>query len=136
MVGAVGLDVGRVLALDRRELSGGMAKRVGIARALALGPELMFYDEPKSGLDPAPAHQIQDLIAAAHARTGPDGGRRTTVVVTHDKDLLCRLRPRVVMLDGGRVSFDGAYEAFCLSESPVVRPYFEWMPGLHHRLRN
>jgi phospholipid/cholesterol/gamma-HCH transport system ATP-binding protein len=132
VVAAVGLDVERTLGLDRRQLSGGMAKRVGIARALALEPALIFYDEPTSGLDPSLAHQIHDLIATAHARPGA-GGRRTSVIVTHDKDLLYRLRPRVVMLDGGRVSFDGTYDDFWRSDSPVVRPYFELMPGLHRR---
>jgi phospholipid/cholesterol/gamma-HCH transport system ATP-binding protein len=132
---AVGLDVRKVLGLDRSELSGGMAKRVGIARALALEPALIFYDEPTSGLDPHLAQQIQDLIAAAHARGQTGGQSRTTVLVTHDKDLLFRLCPRVVMLHEGVVSFDGDYEAFRQSDSPVVRPYFELMPGLHQRVR-
>jgi phospholipid/cholesterol/gamma-HCH transport system ATP-binding protein len=133
VLGAVGLDVPRVMGLDRRELSGGMAKRVGIARALALEPATIFYDEPTSGLDPNLAHQIQDLIADAHARPPRGSAQRTSVIVTHDKDLLHRLRPRVVMLDGGRVSFDGGYDAFRRSDSPVIRPYFELMPGLHQR---
>lgn len=134
VIAAVGLNVDRDLELDRTQLSGGMAKRVGIARALALEPVLIFYDEPTSGLDPHLAHQIQDLIGTAHAQ--PQGcGYRTTVLVTHDKDLLFRLRPRVIMLDGGRISFDGTYDAFRESQSPVVRPYFELMPGLHQRIR-
>lgn len=133
---AVGLDPARVMDLEREELSGGMAKRVGIARALALEPRLIFYDEPTSGLDPQLARQIQDVIADAHARPLAAGGRRTTVMITHDKDLLYRLGPRVIMLDGGRVSFDGAYEEFRQSASPVIRPYLELMPGLHQRVRS
>jgi phospholipid/cholesterol/gamma-HCH transport system ATP-binding protein len=130
---AVGLDVSRVLDLDRRQLSGGMARRVGIARALALEPMLIFYDEPTSGLDPHLAHQIHDLIAEAHAR--PRGsGRRTSVMITHDKDLLYRLQPRVIMLNEGRVWFDGTYEAVRQSDSPVIRPYFGLMPALHQRV--
>jgi phospholipid/cholesterol/gamma-HCH transport system ATP-binding protein len=58
---------------------------------------------------------------------------RTTVIITHDKDLLCRLRPRVVMLHEGKVSFDGSFEAFQASDSPIIRPYFELMPMLHQR---
>jgi phospholipid/cholesterol/gamma-HCH transport system ATP-binding protein len=54
-------------------------------------------------------------------------------VVTHDKDLLYRLRPRVVMLHEGRVSFDGPFEAFEDSDSPIIRPYFDLMPTLHQR---
>jgi phospholipid/cholesterol/gamma-HCH transport system ATP-binding protein len=113
-----------------------MAKRVGIARALALEPALIFYDEPTSGLDPELAQQIQDLIAQAHIHGQSAEQRRTTLLVTHDKDLLFRLRPRVVMLHDGRIAFDGDYEAFRQSESPVIRPYFDLMPGLHQRVRS
>jgi len=134
VVKAVGLDVTRVLDIDRRDLSGGMAKRVGIARALALDPLLIFYDEPTSGLDPNLAHQIQDLIAEAHLRNR-DGTPSTTVMITHDKELLYRLSPRVVMLHGGVVAFDGPYDAFRQADSPIVRPYLELMPGLHQRTR-
>jgi phospholipid/cholesterol/gamma-HCH transport system ATP-binding protein len=134
VVGAVGLNVPKDVALDRCELSGGMAKRVGIARALALDPALIFYDEPTSGLDPHLAHQIQDLIMEAHSR--PRAGEpRTSVLVTHDKDLLYRLRPRVIMLHDGKVAFDGTYAGFQASDLPVIRPYFELMPGLHQRCR-
>jgi len=132
VVRAVGLDMPGVMDLDRHDLSGGMAKRVGIARALALEPALMFYDEPTSGLDPNLAHQIQDLIATMH-HSDVNDERRTTLLVTHDKDLLYRLQPRIVMLADGRVSFDGPYAAFRECDSPIVRPYFELMPGLHHR---
>jgi phospholipid/cholesterol/gamma-HCH transport system ATP-binding protein len=63
------------------------------------------------------------------------GAERTTIVVTHDKDLLYRLKPRVVMLHDGRVSFDGPFEAFeaAAATSPIIRPYFELMPVLHRR---
>ncbi|MEO5336980.1 MAG: ATP-binding cassette domain-containing protein [Magnetospirillum sp. WYHS-4] len=109
-------------------LSGGMAKRLAIARALAMDPKVMFYDEPTTGLDPTSATQIQDLILATHQA---DGGFRTTVIITHDKDLLLRLAPRVVMLHEGRVFFDGPFAGFHGSASPVIRPYFDLMPVLH-----
>jgi phospholipid/cholesterol/gamma-HCH transport system ATP-binding protein len=134
VVHAVGLDVTRVLDIDRRDLSGGMAKRVGIARALALEPMLIFYDEPTSGLDPHLAHQIQDLIGEAHLRTS-NGTPSTTIMITHDKELLYRLGPRVVMLHDGVVAFDGPYDAFRQTDSPIVRPYLELMPGLQQRTR-
>jgi phospholipid/cholesterol/gamma-HCH transport system ATP-binding protein len=57
------------------------------------------------------------------------------VLVTHDKDLLYRLRPRVIMLHDGYVAFDGTYDSFQNSDLPVIRPYFELMPGLHQRCR-
>lgn len=133
---AVGLAVPDNLEVAREDLSGGMAKRVGIARALALDPALIFYDEPTSGLDPQLSQQIQDLIQQVHERNmGNSQGPRTSLVITHDKDLLRRLEPRVVMLHAGKVFFDGTYEAFAKSNSAIVRPYFELMPVLHQRVR-
>jgi phospholipid/cholesterol/gamma-HCH transport system ATP-binding protein len=118
-----------VLWKDRSELSGGMAKRVALARALAMRPFTIFFDEPTTGLDPINAGQIHDLIRATHDERGHVA--RTTVIITHDKDLLRRLEPRIVMLHGGRVHFDGPYAAFEASDLPSVRPYIEAMPGLH-----
>ncbi len=132
-VQAVGLDPDEVLEKDRDELSGGMAKRVAVARGISKNPELIFYDEPTTGLDPDHAGRIQDLICTTHEGEGPRAGERTTVVVTHDKDLLYRLRPRIAMLHEGRVFFDGSYESFMASDSPLIRPYFDLMPGLQRR---
>jgi phospholipid/cholesterol/gamma-HCH transport system ATP-binding protein len=115
-------------------LSGGMAKRLAIARALAMDPICMFHDEPTTGLDPLTASQIQDLLLSTHSGQGVGHGRRTTVIITHDKDLLSRLRPRTVMLHKGRVFFDGPFEEFQASRSPIIRPYFELMPILHQRI--
>ncbi len=134
VVEAVGLNPDEVLEKDRDDLSGGMAKRIAIARALAMDPMLMFYDEPTTGLDPHHAAMIQDLIALTHSTHLDGQDRRTTVIVTHDKDLLRRLRPRVVMLHEGRVFFDGPFAEFERSESPIVRPYFDLMPVLQHRV--
>jgi len=117
---------------QRYELSGGMAKRVAVARAIAKRPVVIYYDEPTTGLDPVNAARIQDLVLTTH-RLGAEGGDRTTVIVTHDKDLLVRLRPRVVMIHEGRVHFDGPFEQFAASESDVIRPYFDVMPALHER---
>ena len=128
---AVGLGADSILEKDRDELSGGMAKRVAIARALAMEPIHMFYDEPTTGLDPDHAAQIQDLICATHNGHRMNGVARTTLVITHDKDLLFRLRPRILMLHDGRVLFDGPYEQFEEADSPVIRPYFDLMPVLH-----
>ncbi len=127
---AVGLDPDATLDENRDELSGGMAKRVAIARAIALDPVLVFYDEPTTGLDPQHAVRIHDLIFNIHHDPGIRGVERSTVVITHDKDLLRRLRPRIVMLHEGKVFFDGPHAAFAESQSPVIRPYFEQMPVL------
>jgi len=90
------------LATPTESLSGGMAKRLAVARALAMDPVVLFYDEPTTGLDPTNAAQIHDLIVATHDERRPGRPGRTTLIITHDKDLLSRLEPRVVMLQGLR----------------------------------
>jgi phospholipid/cholesterol/gamma-HCH transport system ATP-binding protein len=121
------------LATDNHDLSGGMAKRLAIARALAMEPVVLFYDEPTTGLDPVNAARMHDLIHATHNTVLPGGLERTTVIVTHDKDLLVRLRPRTVLLHEGRVHFDGPFSAFEQADSEAIRPYFELMPILNRR---
>jgi phospholipid/cholesterol/gamma-HCH transport system ATP-binding protein len=134
----VGLDPDAVMHRDREELSGGMAKRVAVARALVMDPVLVLYDEPTSGLDPEMCVQIHDLIAATH-RAQPalagtrKGAVRTSIVVTHDTELLRRLQPRVVMLHGGRVLFDGSFDAFAASDNEHVAPYLAQMHVLNAR---
>jgi len=124
-----------MLNTHRDELSGGMRKRVAIARALAVKPSAMAYDDPTAGLDPARAGLIHDLIAQAHAQLGARGRPQTTLVITHDKDLLRRFKPRVLMLCEGRVRFDGPWAEFESSEDPLIRPYVSEMPRLHLRQR-
>ncbi len=121
------------LERDQSELSGGMAKRLAVARALSMDPVVVFYDEPTTGLDPSSAIQVHDLILDTHRQEGREGGPRTTLIITHDKDLLRRLRPRTVMLHDGGVFFDGRFERFEASDSTIIRPYFDLMPRLHAR---
>lgn len=129
---AAALDDRDVLFKHRDELSGGMAKRVAIARAIAMQPKVIFYDEPTTGLDPVISAQIHELIFRTHHE--PSGvGTRTTIVVTHDRDLLRRLRPRVVMLHRGGVAYDGSYEGFTASPHPAAQEYLRAMPVLQAR---
>ena len=121
------------LNTDTNDLSGGMAKRLAVARALSMEPNVIFYDEPTTGLDPSSALQIQDLILTTHFDRKTGDSERTTVIITHDKDLLGRLQPRTVMLHEGRVSFDSSFREFEASDSPLIRPYFDLMPVLHER---
>jgi phospholipid/cholesterol/gamma-HCH transport system ATP-binding protein len=130
----VALDPDKDLTLTTDQLSGGMAKRVAIARALALDPILLFYDEPTTGLDPQVAEKIQDLIGSVHRGKAASGFARTTLIITHDKEMLFRLQPRVIMLDAGRIVFDGTYADFGRSDSPGIRPYFDLMPKLQQRV--
>ena len=134
VLAAVALPAGdEFLATPTESLSGGMAKRLAVARALSMDPLVMFYDEPTTGLDPTSASQIQDLILATHRARTDAGKRRTTLIITHDKDLLNRLEPRTVMLHEGRVAFDGPFADFRHSASPIIRPYFDLMPVLNQR---
>ncbi|MFZ4430953.1 MAG: ABC transporter ATP-binding protein [Phycisphaerales bacterium] len=130
---AVGLDPDVQMHRDRDVLSGGMAKRVAIARALVMDPALVLYDEPSSGLDPDMASQVHELILATHARRPAVGDLRTSVIVTHDTELLRRVRPRVIMLREGKVSFDGDFEHFLSSDDPAIEPYLRQMAMLHGR---
>jgi phospholipid/cholesterol/gamma-HCH transport system ATP-binding protein len=135
---AVALDVDDVINKDRDELSGGMAKRVAIARAIATDPRVVFYDEPTTGLDPVVGGHVHELIWRVHNQPPGEAsagasGVRTTIVVTHDKELLRRLRPRIVMLDRGRVCFSGSYDEFTESTIPAAEQYLHAMPVLHAR---
>ena len=121
------------LNIDHSELSGGMAKRLAIARALSMNPYVIFYDEPTTGLDPKTSAQIHDLIQTTHDMKLADGSERTTIIITHDKDLLYRLRPRTVMLYEGTIYFDGPFDEFERFDSEIIRPYFDAMPVLNQR---
>lgn len=119
------------LKTDVNDLSGGMAKRLAVARALSMAPNVIFYDEPTMGLDPTSAGQIQDLILTTHEKGNRAGHSLTTLIITHDKDLLNRLEPRTIMLHDGEIFFDGPFKDFAKSTSPIIRPYFDRMPVLH-----
>jgi len=97
--------VGLREAIDRMpaELSGGMKKRAGLARAIALDPEILFYDEPSAGLDPVTSAEIDRLIMDLARKLGV-----TSVVVTHEMDSAFRIADRMAMLDAGRVLKVGA----------------------------
>lgn len=89
------------------QLSGGQKKRAGLARATALDPEILFYDEPSAGLDPVTSAAIDDLIMDLSRKL-----RVTSVVVTHEMDSAFRIADRMVMLDKGRVLMVDTREAF------------------------
>ena len=108
------------------ELSGGMQKRVGLARALALSPEVMFYDEPTTGLDPVTSHRIDDLIESIRSNRGVAG-----IVVTHDLRTVRRVVDRVVMLyprnrlnnGESQILFDGPVSKLAGSSDSRVREF-------------
>ncbi|MCX8050943.1 MAG: ATP-binding cassette domain-containing protein [Chlorobi bacterium] len=102
------------------DLSGGMRKRVGVARALVGNPQYIFYDEPTTGLDPVTSEQIDHLIRDLQVRLGV-----TSVVITHDMFSVFNIADRVAMLDDGVVRFEGNVEAFRSSLDPVVQEFIE-----------
>jgi phospholipid/cholesterol/gamma-HCH transport system ATP-binding protein len=101
------------------ELSGGMIKRVALARALALDPEIVFLDEPTSGLDPIGAGEFDDLIRTLQRTLG-----LTVFMVTHDLDSLHTVCDRIAVLADGRVITAGPIPTMLASEHPWVRSYF------------
>ncbi|PWB75891.1 ABC transporter ATP-binding protein [candidate division GN15 bacterium] len=100
------------------ELSGGMRKRVGLARAIAAGPEVLLYDEPTTGLDPITADVINDLIVSLNQRL-----LVTSIAVTHDMASAFKIAERIVMLYEGRIAFDGTPEQIKISSNPIVRQF-------------
>ncbi|WP_447976586.1 ABC transporter ATP-binding protein [Candidatus Nitrospira bockiana] len=103
------------------ELSGGMKKRVGIARALASGAEILLYDEPTAGLDPINTCLISRLILKLKAK------RITQVVVTHDLETAYRVADRLILIDKGRAVFEGTAQELQASPLPAVRGFVD--PG-------
>jgi len=100
------------------ELSGGMRKRVGIARALALDPSLILYDEPTAGLDPLTARTVDDLILRLRDDLGV-----TSIVVTHDLDSAFRLADRLAVMDAGHLVAEGRTDEIRASTQPFVRRF-------------
>lgn len=114
----VGLDAS---ALEKypAELSGGMTKRVALARALALDPDIVFLDEPTSGLDPIGAGDFDSLIATLQRTLG-----LTVFMVTHDLDSLHTVCDRIAVLADGKVIAAGTMETMLQSEHPWLKEYF------------
>lgn len=105
------------------ELSGGEQKRVALARAIAMDPEVVLYDEPTTGLDPPRAHIICELILKLQERLG-----LTSIVVTHDMTATMKLANRVVMLHGGRLIADGSPEEVSTATDPTVACFVRGLP--------
>lgn len=115
-------QVGLSEAGDKRpsELSGGMQKRAGLARSIAVRPEVMLYDEPTTGVDPITAGVVDRLIIKMRDTYG-----MTSVVVTHDMTSAYRIADRIAMLYEGAIIFTGTHEEIIKSDNPYVRQFIE-----------
>jgi phospholipid/cholesterol/gamma-HCH transport system ATP-binding protein len=101
------------------ELSGGMKKRVALARCLCTDPEIMLFDEPTTGLDPVTARSINNLIKETHDRI-----RFTGVMITHDINQVISIVQKVAVLDTGTIEFTGTPEEIRTTQDPMVRQFF------------
>jgi len=102
------------------EISGGMQKRVGLARALALQPEILLLDEPTAGLDPISSGEIDDLILKLQKEHA-----LTSVVVTHDLQSAKTIADNVALLDKGKVVMEGSFQELAESQNDLVREFFK-----------
>jgi len=107
------------------ELSGGMRKRVGIARAIALRPKYILYDEPTTGLDPVTSAVIDQLMVRMRKKLNVTG-----VVITHDMRSAYTVGTRIAMLYEGRIRFEGTIDEIHKTTDPVVRQFIEGKPTL------
>jgi phospholipid/cholesterol/gamma-HCH transport system ATP-binding protein len=115
MVGLPGVE-----EMRPSDLSGGMRKRVGLARTLALQPEVVLYDEPTTGLDPINTARINHLIVGIRRALG-----LTSIVVTHDMGTAFSVSDRLVMLGRGRVLMEGTPDEFRSTQERYVRDFID-----------
>ena len=114
------LGVDHAAPLTPAQISGGMAKRVGIARALVMKPELLIYDEPTSGLDPVTSRTVDDLIEEMRERFAV-----TSVVITHDMVSAFDIADRIAMLIKGRVVAEGPPDVILACDDPDVQRFVQ-----------
>ena len=116
-------NVGLADAIDKvpSELSGGMQKRIGLARTLMLNPEIILYDEPTTGLDPVTSNEISHLILNMQKKYNV-----TSLIVTHDMNCAKLVAHRIVVLKDGTFAAEGSYDELAKSEDEFVRGFFEF----------
>jgi len=117
------VDLAGAEPLMPAELSGGMRKRVGLARAIALRPKYLLYDEPTTGLDPVTAAVIDQLIVRTREALGV-----TSIVITHDMRSAYTVGDRIAMLYQGRIRQVGTVDEIRATTDPVVRQFIEGRP--------
>lgn len=114
------VGLGHTVNMMPAELSGGMRKRVALARALILKPNVILYDEPTTGLDPITAREISELMVEVQKKYNA-----TSVIISHDMNCIRITSNRVIMLIDGRCYADDTYENLRLSKDPKIREFFD-----------
>jgi len=100
------------------ELSGGMKKRVALARAIILKPKYIIYDEPTTGLDPIIAEEISNLILKLHHQYNV-----TSIIITHDLDCINKIKGQIAMIHNKNIVFDGTFDKFINDERKIVKGF-------------
>jgi phospholipid/cholesterol/gamma-HCH transport system ATP-binding protein len=118
--------VGMAASRDKMpaELSGGMRKRIGLARALVLNPELMLYDEPSAGLDPVTSATIDELMISLSEKIGA-----ASIIVTHEMDSAFKVATRMAMIHEGRIHAEGTPEEFRDHPDPIIHQFVSGDPA-------
>jgi phospholipid/cholesterol/gamma-HCH transport system ATP-binding protein len=113
--------VGLLDAIDKMpsDLSGGMRKRIGLARTLIVNPEIMLYDEPTTGLDPITSREISELILQMQKRY-----KTTSIIITHDMECASITADRIVIMNDGQFVTEGSFEKLKNSKEQFVRSFF------------
>jgi phospholipid/cholesterol/gamma-HCH transport system ATP-binding protein len=102
------------------EISGGMKKRVALARAIAANPDIILYDEPTTGLDPITADMINELIVNVHKKLGV-----TSIAVTHDMSSAYKIADRIILLYQGKIIWDGTPDEIRKTDNATVKQFIE-----------
>ncbi len=115
-------QVGLADALDKMpsQLSGGMRKRISLARTIVVDPEIMLYDEPTTGLDPATSDEISSLINHVQEKY-----KTSSIIITHDIECARATANRLIMLNDGEVYLEGALDEFEKSKDPLIKSFFK-----------
>ena len=116
-------DVGLEQAVNKRpaELSGGMKKRIGVARTLILNPKIMLYDEPTAGLDPVTSREINELILSVR-----DKYNTASIIITHDISCARQVSDRVIALFGGVNKLEGTFQELKTQNAAELQPFFNY----------
>jgi phospholipid/cholesterol/gamma-HCH transport system ATP-binding protein len=109
------------------ELSGGMKKRIGIARTLILQPEIMLYDEPTSGLDPVTSEEINELMIEVQRKYGT-----SSIIITHDITCAKTTADRVIFLNEGEIGYNGPFEGLLTTQNPLLGTFMEYFNLKEH----